>query len=153
MVKAKYSKHGIKKLQGEEYPFGDEGQENSSFAEMFDPKRFDRLEESYRRKAGQGQVAFSVQGYPPPQESLDLHGCTAEEAEKQVQILLASARRQGLKTVEIVTGKGLHSPGGKAVLPDVVEQFLLLAKKQGDIAGFRWEKRLKVKSGVVFVYL
>ncbi len=150
---AKYSKKAIKKLTGEQYPFGNEGQDQPSFSEMFDTDRFDRLEQGYRRVDVPGLAAFSVKGYPPSQETLDLHGCTGDEADQKTINFVTSARQRTLKTVQIITGKGLHSPGGVAVLPDIVEQRLRLLKKQGDIVSFRWEKRLKAKSGTVLVYL
>ncbi len=57
-----------------------------------------------------------------PQSELDLHGCTAAEAEKQVLDFLEQAARQGLVKVQIVHGKGNHSQHGRAVLKDVVKR-------------------------------
>ena len=84
---------------------------------------------------------------------LDLHGYTRQEAEQKTVDFVAHARRRGLKTVEIITGKGLHSPGGKAVLPDAVEGQLRLLKREKKLVAFRWRKRIKEKSGTVLVYL
>lgn len=150
---AKYSKNAIRKLTGEDYPFGGLDEQQGSFAEMFDPQRFDRLEERYRRQEPAGLAPFSAKNYPPPQETLDLHGATGQEAETLVHHCLRRARQGGVRTVRIITGKGLHSPGGKAVLPDVVEQLLRLKKQKGELVEFRWEKRQKAKSGAVLVYL
>ena len=154
MAKSKYARKVIQQLQGEDYPFGKkEEAEMPSFAEMFDFTYFDRLEPKYRRGESAQTAHFSVKDYPPPQKSLDLHGCTGQEAELKTVSFIANSRRQGLQTIQIITGKGLHSPGGKAVLPDVVEQQLRLLKRQGDLVSFRWEKRVKGKSGMVLVYL
>lgn len=153
MVKVKYSRKVIQQLEGEDYPFGGHGQSGGSFAQMFDPHSFDKLAGKYQRQETAGLENFSSKGYPPVQESLDLHGCTIADAERKTTLFLAGAQKKGLRTLEIITGKGLHSPGGKAVLPDAVEQHLRLLKKQGDLLAFRWEKRLKAKSGKVLIYL
>jgi DNA-nicking Smr family endonuclease len=90
--------------------------------------------------------------YPPPQAEFDCHGLTAAEAERGLHRFLAEAGGTALRTVRIITGKGLHSPGG-AVLRDVVEGELRLLKKKGAIVAFRWEKKEKLRSGSVVVYL
>lgn len=153
MTKVKYSRQAIQQLESEDYPFGEQGQERASFVEMFDPAYFDRLEPKYRRRKMVDRVIFSAKDYPPPQDALDLHGFTVREAERETVAFLSAAYRQGLKTVQIITGKGLHSPGGKAVLPDAVEQQLRLLKKQEELVAFRWEKGDKSKSGTLLVYL
>lgn len=59
-----------------------------------------------------------------PEASLDLHGQTAEEALRSVERFMAEAAAQRLRTVIVVTGKGLRSDGGVSVLKQVVEQWL-----------------------------
>ena len=49
-------------------------------------------------------------------------------------------------------GKGLHSQGG-AVLPDVIEDLAVALKRQKVVLTYRWEKRIKRKSGSLIVYL
>lgn len=93
-----------------------------------------------------------LKGYPPPQAECDCHGLTAAEAETALHRFLARADRTALRTVRIITGKGLHSPGGP-VLRDLVESELRLLKKKGAIVAFRWEKKEKERSGSVLVYL
>lgn len=46
-----------------------------------------------------------------PQARLDLHGQTAEDAEKSIEAFLEGASRSGLEKVLVVTGKGVHSKG------------------------------------------
>lgn len=94
-----------------------------------------------------------IKGYPPVQARLDLHGETAPAAEQKTMSFVYTSLQRGLKTVQIITGKGLHSPGGVAVLPDVVAAQLAVLKQEGVIFNFGWEKKLKDKSGSVFVYL
>lgn len=94
-----------------------------------------------------------IKGYPPVQAILDLHGETALSAEQKTMSFVHTCIQRGLKTIQIITGKGLHSPGGVPVLPDVVEAKLVVLKQEGVIFNFRWEKKLKDKSGSVWVYL
>ena len=46
-----------------------------------------------------------------PQARLDLHGQSAENAEKSLEAFLEGASRAGLEKVLVVTGKGVHSKG------------------------------------------
>ena len=90
--------------------------------------------------------------YPPPQSVLDLHGHTAKEAEDRTASYVRAAAKNGLCSLLIITGKGLHSEG-EGVLRDVVEAILIELKKQNIIESFKWEKKHKQKSGAMFVYL
>lgn len=149
---------GIPRILGEEYPFGEAADGTAaSFDELFDEALVDAaaLQRQKSREAGALRKlrAAGPKSYPPPQETLDLHGCTVQEAEDKACRFLEEARRRLLLTVRIITGKGLHSPGGRAVLPDMVEQLLVLRKKEGAIAAFQWENKVKSKSGALLVYL
>lgn len=148
---------GIRRIKGEHYPFGQSEQESVSFTDLFDGKAADeaalQLEAARRQEEKRRLRQGGLQDYPPPQETLDLHGCTAQEAEDRTNFFIAGASRRGLKTLRIITGKGLHSPGGKAVLPDLIEQQLTLLKKEETIAAFQWDKKVKSRSGALLVYL
>ena len=90
--------------------------------------------------------------YPKPQRQLDLHGLTAIQAEQRTDAYIYTAHADGLFTLRIIVGKGLHSESG-AVLPDVVEDRLNRLKRDGLVMAYRWEKGVKRKSGAVIVYL
>ncbi|MBL0714663.1 MAG: Smr/MutS family protein [Desulfosarcina sp.] len=90
--------------------------------------------------------------YPSPQTQLDLHGATVRKARPRTDAFIRTARTDGLFTVRIIVGKGLHSEGG-AVLPDVIEDHLVALKREGLVLTYRWENRVKRKSGAVIVYL
>lgn len=94
----------------------------------------------------------AIRNSPPPQDRLDLHGCTAWEAEIKAENFLARAARNNLKTVMVITGKGLHSPEG-SVLKDVIEARLKIMKNHGMILAYLWEKKSREKSGAILVYL
>lgn len=90
--------------------------------------------------------------YPLPQDEMDLHGHTAKEAESRTENYLRNCWRNGLFTVQIIVGRGIHSPYG-AVLPDVVEDVLIRLKREGILLWFEWDRRTKSQSGSAIVYL
>lgn len=90
--------------------------------------------------------------YPRPQAQLDLHGATAVGARQRAESFLRTAAADGLLTLRLIVGKGLHSEDG-AVLPDAIEDLLVALKKEPLVLTFHWEKGLKRKSGAVIVYL
>ena len=90
--------------------------------------------------------------YPRPQGQLDLHGLTAIQAEQRTEAYIHTAHADGLFTLRIIVGKGLHSESG-AVLPDVVQDRLKRLKRDGVVMAYRWDKGVKRKSGAVIVYL
>ena len=151
-LKEKMSRTGVKQLSTDN-PFTPE---DSSFVDLLQNSDIEagmsrHLQEKKalaeeRRKKG-------IKGYPPVQALLDLHGETALSAEQKTLLFVQASIHQGLKTVRIITGKGLHSPGGKAVLPDVVEAQLALLKHDDVIFSFAWDKKLKQRSGSLLVYL
>ncbi len=66
------------------------------------------------------------------QRQLDLHGLRTEEAREQLGQFIREARRQGLRCVRVVHGKGLGSPGKTPVLKGRVQGWL--AQKQEVLA-------------------
>ncbi|HIJ79152.1 MAG: Smr/MutS family protein [Desulfobulbaceae bacterium] len=94
----------------------------------------------------------SLKKWPSPQDELDLHGHTAAEAEAKTDFFISRAKNSRLKTIRIITGKGLHSPQGP-VLQGVVEAKLLEFRAQKKIIAYRWENNAKQKSGALIVYL
>ncbi|QTA88802.1 Smr/MutS family protein [Desulfonema magnum] len=97
-------------------------------------------------------ISEKIKMYPLPEDEIDLHGYTAKEAEKKTESFIETARWKGILTLRIIVGKGLHSRG-KAVLRDVVENKISELKKKNLVLTFKWEKRGKLKSGSVIVYL
>jgi DNA-nicking Smr family endonuclease len=58
-----------------------------------------------------------------PEDELDLHGLNVDEARTKTRFFLQNAVFQGLHTVLLITGKGLHSADGP-VLRSAMEKFL-----------------------------
>ncbi|MGV1097945.1 Smr/MutS family protein [Thiovibrio sp. JS02] len=115
-----------------------------------------RLMEILSEKGEAGPPPLSPQARrknaPPPQEELDLHGCTAVEAQVKTENFLARASGLGLRTVLIITGKGLHSPDGP-VLKDVIETQLKILQNENRLLAYHWEKKEKELSGGLIVHL
>ena len=59
-----------------------------------------------------------------PDAVLDLHGMKAAEARARLRHFIAWARRHGEKTVLVITGKGLRSPGGVSVIKEDLERWV-----------------------------
>lgn len=101
---------------------------------------------------GGGQKKIVKHRHPRPHVELDLHGCTAAEAERKTTSFIVSSRHRRLKTVRIITGKGLHSDG-YAVLPGVVESGLLELKEKKLVLSWHWEGKSRESSGSLIIYL
>ncbi|MBL8287221.1 MAG: Smr/MutS family protein [Rubrivivax sp.] len=78
------------------------------------------------RRAGVGPdvLARLRRGQWALQGQLDLHGLRREEARAALVAFLAGARRQGLRCLRVVHGKGLGSPGREPVLKAKVQRWL-----------------------------
>ncbi len=68
-------------------------------------------------------------GQLKPEDELDLHGLTIDEACPKARFFLHDAIYRGFKTVLIITGKGLHSSDGP-VLRQAVEKLLEQQREQ-----------------------
>ena len=55
-----------------------------------------------------------------PQDQLDLHNYKLEESFVAVKAFLDQSKARGLRKVLVITGKGIHSAGGEAVLRPAV---------------------------------
>jgi Smr domain len=79
---------------------------------------------------------------------LDLHGMTGDEAGRRAEQWLRDRQAEGVRTVVLVTGRGLHSPGIPVVrnevehLLTVLKGTLVVRWESGDLGGsFRVELR------------
>ena len=104
----------------------------------------DSSEEEAERPIGE-----RVKDYPLPQRSYDCHGMTGPEAVSKVDHWVRSAIYNRIRTIQIITGKGLHSANQEAVLPKAVGEKLQAMRHEGLILTL---KRSKDGGGFV-VYL
>ncbi|MEI8360621.1 MAG: Smr/MutS family protein [bacterium] len=55
---------------------------------------------------------------------IDLHGLTEKAAERELYLFLRDVVRERLKYIKIITGKGLHSPDGRAIIQEMTIDIL-----------------------------
>ena len=75
-------------------------------------------------EAQQRRLKQLKRGKLSPEASLDLHGFRCTDVVRKLIHFLDDSLYQGLQTVLIITGKGMHSEDGTSVLRHEVEQFL-----------------------------
>ncbi|MCK5614298.1 Smr/MutS family protein [Candidatus Pacearchaeota archaeon] len=91
--------------------------------------------------------------YPRPQDELDLHNFTGEEARRKTESYIRNSQRNKLKTIRIITGKGIHSENAKAVVRGIVSETVISLKKEGLVSDYEWESKTEQRSGAIIVYL
>ncbi len=57
-------------------------------------------------------------------DQIDLHGLRTEAALRRLEHFVAQASSSGLRTVLVITGKGHHSPGGRGILRQKIEEWI-----------------------------
>jgi DNA-nicking Smr family endonuclease len=97
----------------------------------------------------QQSVGEMVKDYPGPQREIDLHGQTGSEAMFELRNFIERSVNQRIRTVRVITGKGLHSQHMKSVLPELTEKKLGELRRTGKVLTFRREKT----GGSYLVYL
>lgn len=70
------------------------------------------------------RLRASVSRDARPEATLDLHGSSSEQALDALERFVASSAAERMWVVRVVTGKGLRSAGGVAVLKEAVERWL-----------------------------
>ncbi len=71
------------------------------------------------------------QGRITPDASLDLHGLTCADVAPKLKHFIQDARYHGWQTLLVITGRGLHSESGEAVLREETELIITkLGKKE-----------------------
>ncbi len=70
--------------------------------------------------SGKSDISINAVRKMSAQDELDLHEMKLEEAVKATGEFLDQSYRHGLRKVRIITGKGIHSKGGEAVLRPAV---------------------------------
>ena len=89
------------------------------------------------------------QGKLKTQATLDLHGLTQAEVPEKLSFFLQNAERQGLQTVLVITGRGLHSVDGEPVLRNQAEHFLGTEGRRSVIEWGRAPKQLGGEGALV----
>ncbi len=89
-------------------------------------------------------------GHWTVQEVLDLHGLTSDEARLAVAEFLAHCKRNGLKCVRMIHGKGLRSPNREPVLKRKLAGWLM---QREEVLAFCQARRTEGGGGAVVVLL
>jgi DNA-nicking Smr family endonuclease len=84
---------------------------------------------------------------------IDLHGLTSREAGREVRRFVRECQTRGKRSVCVIVGKGLHSPGGKGTLRDHVVSVLSRGPASRFILGFRTAPQHLGGSGALVVRL
>jgi DNA-nicking Smr family endonuclease len=83
----------------------------------------DGLDSTPFRRGAARRMKQLERGQLKPEAVVDLHGLTIDEATSKVHFFLQNAVHQNLRTLLIITGKGLHSGDGP-VLKEAVQKLL-----------------------------
>jgi len=100
------------------------------------------IQNNVMRKLRKGQYSIEAQ--------LDLHRMIVPEARESLVDFLVTSRKQGLRCVRVIHGKGLGSPGKLPVLKGMVNSWL---KQRDDVLAFCSAPRQDGGTGAVYILL
>ena len=99
----------------------------------------DQKDEKQKKSVPKRQVSYKFsKEYPKVDSELDLHGRTQEESERFLYNFINSAKIGKLKTIRVITGRGMHSKNGP-VIQNFVERLLEIHQRNGKIKKFKIE--------------
>jgi DNA-nicking Smr family endonuclease len=70
-----------------------------------------------------------------PQQSIDLHGFTRDEAYRQLCNAIARAAATGVRCVLVIHGRGQHSADERSVLRDALGEWIVRSPLADRVAG------------------
>jgi DNA-nicking Smr family endonuclease len=88
-----------------------------------------------------------------PEKHLDLHGLNAEQARERLLLFIRGAYNQGLRSLLVVTGRGLNSPGGLGILRGHMREWLTRDPLKRVVQAFCTAKPKDGGSGALYVLL
>lgn len=89
----------------------------------------------------------------PHRRHLDLHGHTRDEAKTALLSFIVDARRGGERCVLVITGRGLSSPGGVAVLREALPEWLGRQPLRAHVLAFCTARAVDGGPGAFYVLL
>ena len=84
----------------------------------------DKDAEAQKSQAKKNMARASYVQNLAPQDSIDLHGMTQDQAWKALNDFVAAAKFRGLQKILIIHGKGIHSADSKGALTGLVKKFI-----------------------------
>ena len=124
-----------------------------SLSDEFDASTLLETDEalSYRRPGIGPDVARKLRrGDWSIQREIDLHGLRTEEAREALGGFIREARKQGMRCVRVVHGKGLGSPGKTPVLKGKVHSWLI---QKNEVLAFVQARASEGGAGALVVLL
>ncbi len=89
----------------------------------------------------------------PVQAHIDLHGMVQPDAKEALTSFILGSVRKGLRTVLVVHGRGLRSPGGHPILKHATVQWLSHGVIGGHVLGFTTARLQDGGAGAMYVLL
>lgn len=89
----------------------------------------------------------------PVEAHLDLHGMTQPDSKQALHEFIHESIRKGRRTVLVVPGRGLGSPGGRPVLKHAAVQWLSHGALSGYVLGFVTARPTDGGAGALYVLL
>jgi DNA-nicking Smr family endonuclease len=89
----------------------------------------------------------------PIEAHLDLHGMTQPDSRQALTAFIQESARKGRRTVLVVPGRGLGSPGGKPVLKHATVNWLSHGMLSGYVLGFVTARPTDGGAGAIYVLL
>jgi len=94
-----------------------------------------------------------ARGEFPPGRTLDLHGMTKPEAHLELRRLIASSRRDAIRSVLVVTGRGHNSPDGQSVLKQALPSWLSKSPLSSHVLAFSTAPKHLGSTGAFLILL
>jgi DNA-nicking Smr family endonuclease len=89
----------------------------------------------------------------PVEAHLDLHGMTQPDGRQALTEFIQESARKGRRTVLVVPGRGLGSPGGKPILKHATVHWLSHGRLSGYVLGFVTARPTDGGAGAIYVLL
>ena len=82
----------------------------------------DKIAEQHKERTKQQDREYVLN--LKPEAYLDLHGLHQDEARIRLDSFISDCKRRGLRKVQIIHGKGIHTQGTDPVLGELVRRFI-----------------------------
>lgn len=153
----------IKEFLGKEENFEIESDKNDFFEiktkKKEEPQNFESLLETFGTNIKKDEkenkklnLFEKIKDYPPVQKTKDLHGTTSLDVEKNIRNFISESKLHGIKTVKIITGKGIHSKTAP-IIPEFSWDILVKLKRENKITYMKWDKKNNPLSGSIIVFI
>jgi DNA-nicking Smr family endonuclease len=142
-----YKKHQVEKSGETDF---------RGFKELFEEKGmrgYDKGEKLYGSPDRDKLESFNFKYPEEPEDKIDLHGQTVEEAKVNLLRFIRDSRARGMRFVIIVPGVGRNSPDGKAKLRPMAVQQLNKLQHDHEIRRYETAEPRHGGAGAIYVFL